>query len=197
MSQRIPLNKFATVLRGATPAPKEDFIEGTPFIGQTEVGRGGIQPLRRVDLQSVDDFAEPTYLLANDLVVASTDSQRRVLMVTESTEGAVLGRECLAVRLEVRWRPVSAGYLHAWMKTDDFRRQADTLATGITTPRLTQRSLGSIEVPLLDLVRQDWVVRLSKKFETSTKSLRTTLAQMEELESLELELAFLEGQEGA
>ncbi len=197
MSQRIPLNKFATVLRGATPAPKEDSVEGTPFIGQSEVGHGGAQPLRRVDLQSVDDFAEPTYLHANDLVVASMDSKRRVLMVTESTEGAVLGRECLAVRLEASWRPISASYLYAWMKTDDFHRQADSMATGVTMPRLTQRSLGSIEVPLLEASRQDWVVRLSEKFETSTKSLRTTLAQMEELESLEIELAFLEDREGA
>jgi hypothetical protein len=79
------------------------------------------------------------------------------------------------------------------MKTEDFRRQADTLATGFTMPRLTQRSLASMEIPLLSAQRQALVVALSEKFEATTMALRTTLAQVEELESVELELAFVEG----
>jgi restriction endonuclease S subunit len=192
MSQRITLNKFAEVLGGITPAPTEDSADGALFIGQSEVGSGGTQLLRRVDLHSDEDLGEPIILRAGDLVLASRDSRRRVLLVTESTDGAVLGRECLAVRLEGSWRPVTPTFLMAWMKTDDFRRQADTLVTGSTMPRLTKRSLASIEVPLMNANRQALLTALSEKFEVTTTALRTTLAHVEELESIELELAFVE-----
>ena len=190
MRQRIPLNKFTTILRGVTPAPKEEIGEGLPFIGQMELGHGGAQPLRMVRYQSQADEVEPTYLRANDLVIAAMDSKRRVYMVPESAEGAVLGRECLAVRVESTWHPVSAHYLLAWMNTADFRRQADAMAAGIAMPRLTQKSLGSLEVPLADSARQDRIVNLSMQFGKAIGDLRTTLAQVEELESIELEIAF-------
>ena len=64
------------------------------------------------------------------------------------------------------------------------------MAAGIAMPRLMQKSLGSLEVPLVDSARQDRIVNLSMQFGKAIGDLRTTLAQVEELESIELEIAF-------
>ena len=192
MTQRIPLNKFAKVLKGTTPAPQVSSIEGLLFVGQSEVSSGGNALLRRMQVLPDEDSPEPTYLQLGDLVISSLDSKRRVLMVSELADGAVLGRECLAVRLESNWQPVMPTFLMAWMKSDDFRRQADALATGTTMPRLAQRSLEAVQVPLLMPKHQEQVAAIAYKFDTATAALRSTLAQVEELEGIELELAFLE-----
>ncbi len=192
MTQRIPLNKFAMVLKGTTPAPSVSSNEGVPFIGQSEVSGGGHAPLRRLQVLPDEDGPEPTYLQREDLVLSSLDSKRRVLMVSELIDGAVLGRECLAIRLDSSWRPVEPTFLLAWMKTEDFKCQADALATGTTMPRLTQRALEAVQVPLLTPKHQERVTTMAKKFDAATAALRLTLAQIEELEGIELELAFLE-----
>lgn len=193
MTQRIPLNKFAKVLKGTTPAPQVSSIEGLLFVGQSEVSSGGNAPRKRVQVLLDDDSPEPTYLQLGDLVISSLDSKRRVLMIGELADGAVLGRECLAVRLENSWRPVMPTFLMAWMKTDDFLRQADALTTGTTMPRLAQRSLEVVQVPLLTPMHQERVAAIAHKFDAATAALRSTLAQVDELEGIELELAFLEG----
>ena len=192
MIQRIPLNKFARVLKGTTPAPQVSSAEGLPFVGQSEVSSGGTSPLRRVPVLLDEDSPEAIYLQLGDLVISSLDAKRRVLLVREEASGAVLGRECLAIRLESNWQPVVPAFLMAWMKTDDFFRQADALTTGTTMPRLTQRSLEAVQVPLLTPKRQERVTGIARKFDAATSALRLNLAQIEELEGIELELAFLE-----
>lgn len=188
----IPLGLFAKVLKGITPAPRVYSTKGQYFIGQSEVTSGGNALLRRVQVLPDDDGPEPTYLQLGDLVISSLNPKRRVLMVNELADGAILGRECLAVRLEGSFQPVTPKFLMAWMKTDDFVRQADALTTGTTMPRLSQRSLEEVQVPLLTPKHQELVAAIAYKFDTATAALRSTLAQVEELEGIELELAFLE-----
>jgi len=188
----LPLELFAKVLKGTTPAPRENSIKGLYFIGQSEVRSGGNVLQRRVQVLPDDDGPEPTYLQLGDLVISSLDPKRRVLMVNELADGAILGRECLAVRPESNRQFFAPKFLMAWMKTDDFARQADALTTGTTMRRLTPRSLGEIQVPLLTSKHQERVVAIADKFDTATAALRSTLAQVEELEGIELDLAFLE-----
>ena len=188
----IPLELAAEVLKGTTPAPQVNSIKGLYFIGQSEVRSGGNAPLRRVQVLPEDDGPEPTYLQLGDLVISSLDPKRRVLMVNEVVDGAILGRECLAVRLHRNRQFFTPKFLMAWMKTDDFLRQADALTTGTTMPRLTQRALGAVQVPLLTPKNEERVTSIAHKFDVATGALRLTLAQVEELEGIELELAFLE-----
>lgn len=187
----LPLGLCAKVLKGTTPAPRENSTKGLYFIGQSEVRSGGHALLRRVQVFP-DDGPEPTYLQLGDLVISSLGPKRRVLMVNELADGAILGRECLAVRLPSNRKYFTPKFLMAWMKTDDFVRQVDALTTGMTMPRLTQRSLEDVQVPWLTPKHQELVTAIADKFDTATAALRSTLAQVEELEGIELDLAFLE-----
>lgn len=196
MTQRIALGKFAGILRGTTPSHIDETGRGPIFVGQTEVTGGVGAPTRHVELTD-GEGTSPVFLTPGDIVMGSLDQKHRALLIDDSRRGAVLGRDCLAVRIDGgNWTPMSPQFIAVWTKTEDFQHQAVALATGTVMPRLTHKGLALVEVPILEPARQAQIVKLARQFEDATSSVRATLQELEQLEAIEIELAFLEGDGG-
>lgn len=196
MTQRIAFSKFTRILRGTTTSQIDETGLGPIFVGQNEIAGGGGTPTRHVEL-SDGDGAGPVFLVPGDIVLGSLDQKRRALLIGDSRRGAVLGRDCLAIRIEEgNWKPMSPEFITVWTKTEDFQRQVGALATGTVMPRLTHRTLGLVEIPVLEPARQSQIVTLARQFEDATSSVAATLQELEQLEAIEIELAFLDGVSG-
>lgn len=188
MNQRIPLAKVATIIRGLTHASDAFADSGPVFIGQSEVTQSGNVAPRFVK-GGIDNLVK---LEAGDIVIASMDQTQRVLVIGDQLVGSVLGHGCLAIRVEQSSSLASSAFLAAWMRTDDYRRQANTLFSGVTIARLGAKELGAIELPLLPQRRQEALVVLADQFQNARESLTVALAHVEQLERIELEIFFRE-----
>jgi len=186
MNQRIKIEKISTIIRGHTPTNFANSGKGYVFVGQAEIAQGGKGAQRFVEEVS----SQTTFLTVGDIAIASMDQTFRILVVDDALAGAVLGQHCSAIRIDEADSLITPRYLAAWMRTEDFRRQAAVLTTGVTMPRLGPRELAMVDVPFLPLDRQERIAVLADQFREARESVRTTLSQIEELESVELELAF-------
>jgi hypothetical protein len=66
------------------------------------------------------------------------------------------------------------------------------MTSGITMPRLSSKSLAAILVPEFDDEQISHADRLASKFEAAIGAVRTTLNQLESLQSIEMDLVFHE-----
>jgi hypothetical protein len=192
MTLRDQLSEIAEVLKGTTPAHVTDEQGGPIFIGQSEVTSGGAGPVRFVDTSREKSRAAPVLLEPGDVVFASLDPSHHALVITKEHHGAYLGRECMAVRINQNWTRLTPVVLAAWAQSDDFRRQAEVMTSGITMPRLSSKSLAAILVPEFDDEQISHADRLASKFEAAIGAVRTTLNQLESLQSIEMDLVFHE-----
>jgi restriction endonuclease S subunit len=186
MNQRIKIEKVSSIIRGQTPSNYANLEKGLAFVGQAEIAQGAKGARRYVeDVSSLTGF-----LSVGDIALASMDQTFRILVIDDALAGAVLGQNCLAIRIDEADSLITPHYLAAWMRTEDFRRQAIALSTGVNMPRLGPRELAMVEIPFLPLDRQEKIASLADQFREARESVRTTLSRIEELESVELELAF-------
>jgi hypothetical protein len=192
MTVRNQLSDIAEVLKGTTPAHVTDLPGGPIFIGQSEVTSGGAGPVRYVDTSKDKGRAAPVLLEPGDVVFASLDPWHHALVIARERHGAYLGRECMAVRINLNWTRLTPAVLAAWARSDDFRRQAEVMTSGITMPRLSFKSLAAILVPEFDDDQISHLDRLASMFNAAISAVRTTLEQLESLHSIEMDLAFHE-----
>jgi hypothetical protein len=102
-------------------------------------------------------------------------------------DGAVLGRDCAAIRVTDVDAMIS-DWLYAWTRTRDFREQVMREVVGSTIQRLTPRGLRGLSVPLLPLQEQRRIAAVAGAFDAALGAARLTVSDLEELRDCQLEL---------
>ena len=151
-------------------------------------GRGA--PKRYVDVTESFRESRPVLLEPGDLIFASLDRGHQTLVIDEQV-GAVLGRDCLLVRLKPN-SGFSPEFIGAWTETEDFRRQVSRYVSGTTMPRLTQKALDLAVVPQLTPAQMRDIVELRRDFAAALHSAEEAVEQLRALRSVEMEVAFVE-----
>jgi restriction endonuclease S subunit len=189
--QKRDLRSIAEVLRGTIPASEFDDDGTDRFFGMTEIGRAGQGPIRRVTLADTDEKA--VRLQEGDVALVLMGRIGTSTLIDEETAGAILGRECAALRASSPG--VLPEWLYAWTRSPDFADQARRYTTGTTMPRLGIRDLLGFVIPVPAIDQQEKITETLARFQAAKKATSETLANLEHLEQLEVTLAFRELQE--
>lgn len=192
MTSSIRLDDLVTILRGVTPAHTSGDPSGSRFVGQAEVVGGGTTSPRFVDLSRARDDRNPVILADGDVVLAAMDPSHRSLLVDDELVGAVLGRECLALRITSSNSLIKPGYLAAWTRTPGFQALATANMSGSTMPRLSPKALGSFLIPVESVERQQKIESLVREFAAARAALARTQNVLQRLEAAELSEALKE-----
>ena len=183
---RRPLIEVATVLRGTVPAHASAESEGPAFFGIAEITAKGRGPVRRVSADGVD--RSTSALDRGDIAIALLGDVGESALVRESHEGALLGRECAALR--PRLERVTSGWLYVWTQSRDFKDQVEAGTSGSTMPRLSVRLLSEFTLPLPSSIAQQRVEQELVQFEEAISITEAMLTYLRELWQVEVELAF-------
>lgn len=177
------LGELADLLLGRTPAPQADDPSGPIFVGLAELsGRG--RPTRRAP--ATGDKA--IVLQPNDVVIARLSNIGASALVTpDRLAGAVLGRECVALR--PKQPGVTGEWLYLWTLSEHFLEQVRRSTSGGVMPRLDGKALSNFVVPVPSLVTQAALQTADERFETALAELRQLVSEVAELRQLELNIA--------
>lgn len=181
---RRTLGDLAEVIRGAAPAKPTDQDTGRPFFGISEISAGGATPQRFVAADDVPPGAHT--LVHGDVAIALMSNIGASALITARHAGAVLGRECAALRS--RTADISGSWLYVWTQSADFQQQAERHVSGTTMPRLSLRSIPDFTLPVPDLDTQLEVQGMLDDFDDAISKAGRVLAELTELRRIELEL---------
>lgn len=188
MTTRGILRDVVEVFNGTVPAKTVDASSGVRFFGIAEVSTGGPSSPRY--LGDDVDLSKAVYLQPGDVVVVLLGDIGRTTLVDNEYVGAVLGRECAAMRVRAPQKLESA-WLYAWTRSQEFRTLAKGSATGDTMPRLRTRVLEEFAMPLPDYTAQQRVADLVKHFDLAVSTTSTTLTKLRALRDVEIDRALL------
>jgi restriction endonuclease S subunit len=184
VSSRRPLGELIEVVGGVVPAKPTDGAHGEPFVGITEISAGGAAAPRYVEADDVPP--EAPRLLNGDVAVALMSSIGSTLLIRTRHEGAVLGRECAALR--PRTPEIAGSWIYVWTQSEDFVQQVERHVTGTTMPRLSRRALSDFTLPLPDIDTQMEVQALLVEFDGALAKAGQVVADLTELRRIELQL---------
>lgn len=193
MTGDLSIGDVAEVLRGTVPANTIELTDGTAFFGLAEVTAGGVLS-RSPEPGAPMDRA--VTLQTDDVVVALLGRIGDSVLVDEAAAGAVLGRECAALRVRSRESRVLAGWLNVALRSSQVRQQAQRMATGTTMPRLTVRRLGELRIPIPAVEEQRALVERVEKFEAALRAHERAVVVISKLRNLEIDLAFSDVRDG-
>lgn len=188
VSSRWFLGDLIDVVVGLVPAKPTDDVHGEAFVGITEISAGGAAAPRHVVPDDVP--AGAPRLSKGDVAIALTSSIGSSLLVTTRHEGAVLGRECAALR--PRTSEVTGSWIYVWTQSEDFAQQVERHVTGTTMPRLSRRALSDFTLPVPNLAMQVEVQILLSEFEVALAKSGQVVADLTELRRIELQLLIAE-----
>lgn len=191
MTERYQLHSVADVLRGTIPATDFEDHGTERFFGISEIGLSGQGPVRRVTVAKEDTKA--VRLEKGDVALVLIGRIGTSTLVGDTDSGAVLGRECVALRGASP--AVLPEWLYAWTRSPDFVDQALRYAKGRTITRLGTRDLRSFTIPIPAVERQQEMVETLTRFQAAIRAASGTLADLKRLEELELTLSFMEVQQ--
>jgi restriction endonuclease S subunit len=180
------LGDLARVLRGRVPANTVPDPDGPRFFGIAEISARGRSVPRYVEQNSSGEDA--VILIEGDVVVALLGNIGDATLVDDINAGAVLGRECVALRVTSP-DVIRPAWLCAWMDSDEFRSQAAQNTSGTTMPRLSTKALADFVMAAPPLEEQVEVEELVRRFDVAIATTATTLQQLEALRIAELQLA--------
>ena len=168
----VPLNEFATIMRGGS-FQKKDFAEsGVPCIhyGQvyTRYGLYANQTFTYISEESAKNqkFAEP-----NDIVMAVTSENVEDICKCV----AWIGNEKIAVsgHSAIIHHNQNAKYLSYYFHTSMFFGQKRKLAHGTKVMEVTPDKLGNITIPLPSLAEQERIVAILDRFDALVNDIST------------------------
>ena len=143
---RIALDQVVEIIRGTPLDRKARADTGVLVFGLDDLSE------RETDLPPyIPEAALPrsTHRLRDrDLVIALVGEIGRVAFIGKEQEGAVLDRECAALRLYPGNNPVTPEWLHVWMHSRDFRIQIEPRQRGATMQRVRADDLLTLQLPL-------------------------------------------------
>jgi restriction endonuclease S subunit len=181
---RPTLGDLVHILSGTVPAKPTDDLDGEPFVGIAEITAGGAASPRYVVADDVPSGA--ARLKVGDVALALMSSIGSSLLIGARHEGAVLGRECAALRPQVP--EITGSWLYVWTQSEDFAQQVERHVTGTTMPRLRRRALSDFTLPLPDLERQMEAQALIADFDEALAKAGRVVADLTELRRIELQL---------
>jgi len=185
------LGELADLLLGRTPAPQTDDTSGPIFVGLAELSDRE-RPTRRAP--ATDDKA--IVLQPGDVVVARLSNIGASTLVTpDRLAGAVLGRECVALRPTDQG--VTGDWLYLWTLSEHFLEQVRRSTSGGVMPRLDGKALRNFVVPVPDLATQAALHASDVRFDAALAELRQLVSDVAELRQLELNIAVAEIVESA
>ncbi len=184
-SQRVSLGELGVeVVRGVVPAKPTDGDDGVPFFGLSEISSGGATAPRLVAKDDVKPGAPR--LVVGDVAVALMSNIGASALVTPRHAGAVLGRECVALR--VRGPELSGAWIYVWTQSADFHDQVQRHISGTTMPRLNVRGLAGLTLPLPSRDLQTRAEGMLDDFDHALANAGQVLSDLTELRRIELEL---------
>ncbi len=178
------LGDIAAVIRGTAPAKPTYQDAGRPFFGISEISAGGATPERFVAAEDVPRGAH--HLARGDVAVALMSNIGASALITARHAGAVLGRECAALR--PRTSDISGPWLYVWTQSADFQQQAERHVSGTTMPKLSLKSISDFTLPVPDLSTQLEVQVVLDDFDGAISKAGQVLTELTELRRIELEL---------
>jgi hypothetical protein len=141
-----------------------EIIRGTPLDRKVRTEEGvlvyGLDDLSERDSDLPPCIPEPELprsarrLREGDVVIALIGQVGRAKLIGQERAGAVLDRECAALRLQPGTNPITPGWLRVWLNSSDFRNQVEPRQRGATMQRVRAGELGTLQVPLASLDRQ-------------------------------------------
>jgi restriction endonuclease S subunit len=193
MSRSYRLGDLTRTLRGRVPANTVDDPVGPRFFGIAEISARGRSAPRYIE-RGTEQLDDAAILEEGDVVISLLGNIGDATIIESGAAGAVLGRECAALRVTAQdvLRPA---WLSAWTASDEFRSQVARDTSGTTMPRLSPRALENFTVTVPSLVRQLEVDGLVRRFDAAIATTATTLQQLEALRVAELQLAMAKGEE--
>ena len=132
MSTTHRLGDLVDLLRGRVPANTVREPEGPRFFGIAEITACGNAAPRYVEYnpEIVDNAVE---LREGDIAMALMSNIGDATLIDASAAGAVLGRECVALRITAP-QDVLPAWLSAWLTSEEFQSQVAIHTTGSTMP---------------------------------------------------------------
>jgi hypothetical protein len=185
MSATRRLGELAAALRGRTPANTVSEPDGPPFFGMMEITARGRATARYVSPET--DLEGAVFLQEGDVVLPLMESVASPVVITVDTAGAVLGRECAALR--VTSPDLRPAWLSEWAASDDFKFQVAQHVSGTTMPRLPLRALEAFTITLRPLEDQLALEELAQRFDAAIATTTKTLGELEKLRATEMQIA--------
>lgn len=192
MSRTYRLRDLTQALRGRVAANTVSEPAGPRFFGIAEISARGRSAPRYV----VGDTEDGTAVILDegDVVVALLGNIGDATVVDSDGAGALLGRECVALRVTSPG-VIRPAWLCAWMNSTESKSQVAQNVTATTMPRLPIRALETFTVTVPPVDTQLEIEKLSRRFDAAIGATATTLQQLEALGSAELQLAMAETEE--
>lgn len=184
ISSRRPLGELAEILGGAVPARPSETLGSEMLVGVVEISAGGAAVPRFVSTDGVPPDAPR--LSPGDTAVALMSGVGSSLLITERHQGALLGRECAALR--PRTPEVTGSWIYVWTQSEDFAQQVERHTTGTTLPRLSRRALSTFTFPVPGITTQMEAQALLADFDAALAKTGQVVADLTELRRIELQL---------
>jgi Type I restriction modification DNA specificity domain len=188
------LGDLTRVLHGRVPANTVPDPDGPRFFGIAEISARGRSAPRYVEHGS--NVKDAVILVEGDVVVALLGNIGDATLVDAVNAGAVLGRECAALRV-TSLDVLRPAWLCAWVSSEEFRSQVAQNTSGTTMPRLSTKALDkfTVTVPVVD--KQVEVAELVRRFDNAIGATATTLQQLQDLRVAELQLAMANSEQSS
>lgn len=193
MSSAYRLGNLTHALKGRVPAKPVPDEDGPRFFGIAEISARGRATPRYVAIGS--DADDAAVLAQGDVVVALLGNIGDATVVDDTAAGAVLGRECVALRITAP-DVLLPEWLCAWMSSEECSSQVAQHTTGTTMPRLSPRALETFTLTLPPVDQQREVAELVHRFDAALAVTTITLQHLESLRASELQLAIANRQDG-
>lgn len=146
----VELGDFLTLLVGHVAPPKRDDNrreeqEAVPLVDVRTVSRSSRTPERLI---AAADATGTERLRPGDVAIALIGQPGAGLIIDEALAGAVLARDCVALRVDPGHPLISRGWLHAWVQSEHFKRQVEARTRGSGIRRVSRRDLAMMRVPI-------------------------------------------------
>jgi restriction endonuclease S subunit len=179
------LTEITIALKGRTPANTVFEPAGSAFFGIEEITAHVAVPTRFVPPGT--DLDGAVFLEEGDVVVALLGRIGAAALISTQTSGAVLGRECVALRIATP--DIRPAWLCEWFGSDEFRAQAAQHVSGTTMPRLPVKALSQFAISPAPVEDQAALEELANRFDVAIATTTKTLEDLQSLRAAEMQLA--------
>jgi hypothetical protein len=187
MTRQAILGDVAEIFPGTSIDRKRRKHDGVAIFGLDQVAG---RPLELPPCIDESDLPKRvTRLRGGDVVLALVGRTGRAALVGPQYDGAVLDRECAAIRVHDPAGVVTAEWLHLWAGSGDCRTQMEAHTTGSTIPRVPVSALRRFTLPLVSREEQQAAAARLRDLEAALVASKGAFELLEQLLAVETDLA--------
>jgi hypothetical protein len=187
MNRQAILADVAEVSPGSSIDRKRRTHDGVAIFGLDQVAGRPLELPPCIDESNLPK--RTTRLRAGDVVLALVGRTGRAALVGPDYDGAVLDRECAALRVHDPAGLVTPEWLHLWVRSGDCRTQMDTHTTGVAIPRVPISAVRRFTLPLVPREEQQAAATRLHDLEAALVATHDTFELLEQLLAVETDLA--------